>query len=156
MLHPCKCIYFALSSLNHYMNLLLLLSLLLLLLLLGARGSVVGWGTMLQAGRSRVRFPVRSLDTKHTPTIPTCVFQWLQRRRFLVTLTLQKALQPPTCGSHYVPGCRLTSVLQETNGSPLLSNTLLVVASELNKNPEQRCITTAVHRSDMAPHSWLT
>jgi hypothetical protein len=26
-----------------------------------ARGSVVGWGTMLQAGRSRVRFPMRSL-----------------------------------------------------------------------------------------------
>jgi hypothetical protein len=25
----------------------------------GARGSVVGWGTMLQAGRSRVRVPVR-------------------------------------------------------------------------------------------------
>jgi hypothetical protein len=30
--------------------------------LCGARGSVVGWGTMLQAGRSRVRFPMRSLD----------------------------------------------------------------------------------------------
>jgi hypothetical protein len=28
----------------------------------GARGSVVVWGTMLQAGRSRVRFPMRSLD----------------------------------------------------------------------------------------------
>jgi hypothetical protein len=27
-----------------------------------ARDSVVGWGTMLQAGRSRVRFPMRSLD----------------------------------------------------------------------------------------------
>jgi hypothetical protein len=27
-----------------------------------ARGSVVGWGTMLQARRSRVRFPMRSLD----------------------------------------------------------------------------------------------
>jgi hypothetical protein len=26
---------------------------------MGARGSVVGWGTMLQAGRSRVRFPMR-------------------------------------------------------------------------------------------------
>jgi hypothetical protein len=26
---------------------------------LGARGSVVGWGTMLQAGRSRVRVPMR-------------------------------------------------------------------------------------------------
>jgi hypothetical protein len=25
----------------------------------GARGSVVGWGTMLQAGRSRVRVPMR-------------------------------------------------------------------------------------------------
>jgi hypothetical protein len=30
--------------------------------MMGARGSVVGWGTMLQAGRSRVRFPMRSLD----------------------------------------------------------------------------------------------
>jgi hypothetical protein len=29
---------------------------------LGERGSVVGWGAMLQAGRSRVRFPMRSLD----------------------------------------------------------------------------------------------
>jgi hypothetical protein len=27
-----------------------------------ARCSVIGWGTMLQAGRSRVRFPMRSLD----------------------------------------------------------------------------------------------
>jgi hypothetical protein len=27
----------------------------------GARGSVVGWRTMLQAWRSRVRFPMRSL-----------------------------------------------------------------------------------------------
>jgi hypothetical protein len=29
---------------------------------LGARGSVVGWGTMLQAGSLRVRFPMTSLD----------------------------------------------------------------------------------------------
>jgi hypothetical protein len=28
----------------------------------GARGSLVGWGTMLQAGRSWIRFPMRSLD----------------------------------------------------------------------------------------------
>jgi hypothetical protein len=27
----------------------------------GARGSVVGWGTMLQAGRSRVRDPIKSI-----------------------------------------------------------------------------------------------
>jgi hypothetical protein len=29
---------------------------------MGARGRVVGSGTMLQAGRSRVRFPMRTLD----------------------------------------------------------------------------------------------
>jgi hypothetical protein len=28
----------------------------------GARGKVFGWGTILQAERSRVRFPMRSLD----------------------------------------------------------------------------------------------
>jgi hypothetical protein len=31
-------------------------------ILLIPRGSVVGLGTMLQAGRPRVRFPMRSLD----------------------------------------------------------------------------------------------
>jgi hypothetical protein len=29
---------------------------------LGGSGSLVGWGTKLQAGRSRVRFPMKSLD----------------------------------------------------------------------------------------------
>jgi hypothetical protein len=29
---------------------------------MGSRGSVVGWGTTLQAGRSRVRFPMKWLD----------------------------------------------------------------------------------------------
>jgi hypothetical protein len=33
----------------------------------GARGGVVGWGTMLQAGRSRVRFPMRPLDISIWP-----------------------------------------------------------------------------------------
>jgi hypothetical protein len=32
----------------------------------GAHGNVVGWDTMLQAGRSRVRFPRRSLDFQLT------------------------------------------------------------------------------------------
>jgi hypothetical protein len=35
---------------------------LLFLLLFRARGSGAGWGTMLQDGRSRVRFPMKSLD----------------------------------------------------------------------------------------------
>jgi hypothetical protein len=33
----------------------------------GARGSVVGWGTMLQAGRSRIWFPTTSLDFFNWP-----------------------------------------------------------------------------------------
>jgi hypothetical protein len=34
---------------------------------LGTRGSVVGWGTMLQTGWSQVRFPMRSLDFLDLP-----------------------------------------------------------------------------------------
>jgi hypothetical protein len=34
---------------------------------MGARDSVIGWGTMLQAGRSRVRIPRRSLDFFNLP-----------------------------------------------------------------------------------------
>jgi hypothetical protein len=33
----------------------------------GARGSVVSWGTMLQAGRSRAGIPIRSLDFFNWP-----------------------------------------------------------------------------------------
>jgi hypothetical protein len=36
----------------------------------GARGSVVGWGTILQVGRSRVQFPMRSLDFSNLVNIP--------------------------------------------------------------------------------------
>jgi hypothetical protein len=36
---------------------------------LGARGSVVGWGTILQVGRSRVRLPMRSLDFFNWPKL---------------------------------------------------------------------------------------
>jgi hypothetical protein len=47
----------------------LLITMLIYILLqtLGARGSVVGWGTMLQAGRSRFRFLMRSLDFFYLP-----------------------------------------------------------------------------------------
>jgi hypothetical protein len=34
---------------------------------MGARGSVVGWGTTLQAGRSRGRVPMRSLNFFNLP-----------------------------------------------------------------------------------------
>jgi hypothetical protein len=42
----------------------------------GARGSVVGWGTMLQTGRSRVRFPVRSLDFLINIIPPAALWPW--------------------------------------------------------------------------------
>jgi hypothetical protein len=49
---------------------------------MGARGSVVGWGTMLQAGRSRVRTPMRSLNfsidlsVKSDLTLPAALWPW--------------------------------------------------------------------------------
>jgi hypothetical protein len=42
----------------------------------GARGSVVGCGTVLQAGRSRVRIPLRSLDFSVDLTLPAVLSSW--------------------------------------------------------------------------------
>jgi hypothetical protein len=44
-----------------------------------ARGSGVGWGTMLQAGRSRIRFPVRSLDFSIALILPAPLWSWEQK-----------------------------------------------------------------------------
>jgi hypothetical protein len=41
-----------------------------------ARGSVVRRGSMLQAGRSRVRFMMRSLDISIDPFLPAVVWPW--------------------------------------------------------------------------------
>jgi hypothetical protein len=55
---------------------LLLLSLLLLILLLGACDGAVGWGTALQAGRSRVRFPTVSLEFFNDIILPATLWPW--------------------------------------------------------------------------------
>jgi hypothetical protein len=41
--------------------------------IIGAHSSVVGWGTVLQARRSQVRFPTRSLDFSIDLTLPAAL-----------------------------------------------------------------------------------
>jgi hypothetical protein len=42
----------------------------------GTRGSVVGRGTMLQDGRSRLRFPLRSFDFSIDLILPAALWLW--------------------------------------------------------------------------------
>jgi hypothetical protein len=44
------------------------------IILEGVCGSVVGWGTMLQIGRSQVRFPVRSLVCSFDLNLPASIW----------------------------------------------------------------------------------
>ena len=42
----------------------------------GARGSAVGWGTVLQAGRSRIRSPMVSLEFFVDLILPAALWHW--------------------------------------------------------------------------------
>ena len=43
----------------------------------GARGSAVGWGTVLQTGTSRVRFPMVSMEFFIDIILPTALWPWI-------------------------------------------------------------------------------
>jgi hypothetical protein len=65
-LHFVKCAYHIYS---------MILKILTFTIYTGARGTIVGWGTMLQAGRPRVRFPMRwilSVDL----ILPAALWPW--------------------------------------------------------------------------------
>jgi len=46
------------------------------LISVGARGGAVGWGTALQAGRSRVGFPMVSLEIFIDIILPVALWPW--------------------------------------------------------------------------------
>jgi hypothetical protein len=45
-------------------------------LVLGVRGCVAGWGTMLKAGRSRVRLPMKALEFPIDLILPAALWSW--------------------------------------------------------------------------------
>jgi hypothetical protein len=66
----------------------------------GARGSVIGWGTVLPAGRSPVRFPMRSLYFLTDLILPAALWSWgsIQPLTETSTLNLLGGKGPPVTG----------------------------------------------------------
>jgi hypothetical protein len=48
----------------------------IIIIIIGARSSVLGWGTTLQAGKLRIRFPMRSLDFSIELILPAALRTW--------------------------------------------------------------------------------
>jgi hypothetical protein len=65
------------------------------LLAFGARGSVVGWGTMLQARRSQVRFLTRSSDFSIDLILPAALWPWGQLCLWQKWITGRLTTSPP-------------------------------------------------------------
>jgi hypothetical protein len=48
----------------------------IIIIIIGVRGGAVGWGTVLQTGRSRVRFPMVSMEFFIGTILPVALWPW--------------------------------------------------------------------------------
>jgi hypothetical protein len=105
--HPCVCMK---SLVFEAFNLSMKLNIILYLKTLWVRGSVVVWGTMLQAGRSRARFPMRALDS---------FLNWPNPSSRTMALGSTKPLT--VMSTRIIPGGKGRPVLRLTTWSPSVS-----------------------------------